>query len=72
MGRTSIPCAGGTRDALTEIKDREGLTWDQLLTKLAAEYEDGDTNSNELAYDDVRSACEKAIQEQLPDRVLQR
>jgi len=68
--RTSIPCSGGTRDALKQMKDERGQDWDSFLLDMAVEIESTDDNSNQFTYDDAKEACRAALQEELPDHVF--
>lgn len=66
MGRTSIPCSGGTRDYLKDMKEEQGKDWDSFLLDLAEHETSQPNNSNELSYDDVKGACASAIRDELP------
>lgn len=69
MGRTSIPCSDETRDKLAENKP-EDTNWDDYLLTLAGETDAVQTNSNELGFDDVKAACKRALNEELPERAF--
>jgi len=68
--RTSIPCSGGTRDVLKELKEERGQDWDSFLLDMAQEIESTDDNSKQFTYDDAVQANKQAIREELPDHIF--
>lgn len=76
--RTSLPAWKQTHRALKDYKPEE-MNWPEFMALVAEDFQDGDTaamiqrelNSGEcngasMEYDDVKSACQAAIREELP------
>jgi hypothetical protein len=66
--RTSIPCSGGVRDVLKEMKDERGQDWDSFLLDLAEQDASSGDNSNEL-YGEIADV--KRMVEQIPEETAE-